>query len=75
MPVARGAITGFSDFHTRVHIYRSIIEGINFALMDGINEFERRTGMRSKELYLAGGRLAEQRDLPDNGRYVRPSGI
>lgn len=55
MPVARGAITGFSDFHTRVHIYRSIIEGINFALMDGINEFERRTGMRSKELYLAGG--------------------
>lgn len=55
MPVARGAIIGFSDFHTRIHIYRAIIEGINFALMEGINEFERRTGLRSKEVYLAGG--------------------
>ncbi len=55
MPVARGAMIGFSDFHTRMHIYRAIIEGINFALMDGINEFERRSGIRSKGLYLSGG--------------------
>lgn len=55
MPVARGAIIGFSDYHTRLHIYRAIIEGINFALMDGINAFERRSGIRSKELYLGGG--------------------
>lgn len=55
MPAARGAIIGFSDFHTRIHIYRAIIEGINFALMEGIREIERRSGVKTKALYLAGG--------------------
>ena len=27
MPTARGAVIGFSDLHTRIHIYRAIIEG------------------------------------------------
>ncbi|NCB33724.1 MAG: carbohydrate kinase, partial [Erysipelotrichia bacterium] len=34
-PNARGSVIGFSDVHTRIHIYRAIIEGIGFALMDG----------------------------------------
>ena len=37
MPNAKGSVIGFSDFHTRIHIYRAIIEGINFALMEGMN--------------------------------------
>ena len=55
MPTARGAVIGFSDCHTRIHIYRAIIEGINFALMDGMRLMERRAGHCFEEIYLGGG--------------------
>ncbi|QSX04854.1 FGGY-family carbohydrate kinase [Sedimentibacter sp. zth1] len=55
MPKARGAIIGFSDEHTRQHIYRAIIEGINFALMDGLYTLQRRAKIKVKYLYVAGG--------------------
>lgn len=55
MPVAKGAIIGFSDVHTRVHIYRAIIEGINFALMYGLKRLEKKSGVAIKEIYLGGG--------------------
>ena len=55
MPSARGAAIGFSDAHTRIHIYRAIIEGINFALMDGMKQLEKRAGHKFKEIYLGGG--------------------
>ncbi|RRD95740.1 carbohydrate kinase [Clostridiales bacterium COT073_COT-073] len=55
MPVARGAVIGFSDVHTRVHIYRAIIEGINFALMHGLKKLEKKSGVKIKEIYLGGG--------------------
>ena len=55
MPVAKGAVIGFSDVHTRVHIYRAIIEGINFALMHGLQKLEKSSGIRVKEIYLGGG--------------------
>ncbi|MDD6193728.1 MAG: FGGY-family carbohydrate kinase [Lachnospiraceae bacterium] len=55
MPTARGAVIGFSDQHTRIHIYRAIIEGINFALLDGMRLMERRSGHRFEEIYLGGG--------------------
>ena len=55
MPTARGAVIGFSDRHTRIHIYRAIIEGINFALMDGLRLMEKRAGHKFREIYLGGG--------------------
>ena len=55
MPKARGAIIGFSDSHTRIHIYRAIVEGINFALLDGLLTMERRGGVKIKRLFVAGG--------------------
>lgn len=55
MPSARGAVIGFSDQHTRIHIYRAIIEGINFALMDGMRLMEKRAGHEFEEIYLGGG--------------------
>lgn len=42
MPEAKGAVIGLSDVHTRIHLYRAIIEGINFALMDGMRHMEKR---------------------------------
>lgn len=55
MPVAKGAVIGFSDVHTRLHIYRAIIEGINFALMDGMRLLEKQSGHRFLEIYVGGG--------------------
>ena len=55
MPTARGALIGFSDCHTRAHIYRAIIEGINFALMDGMRMIEKRAGHQMDSVYLGGG--------------------
>jgi len=55
MPNAKGSIIGFSDVHTRIHIYRAIIEGINFALMDGIKTLEKRMKVKTEGIYVAGG--------------------
>jgi len=55
MPKARGAIIGFSDMHTRAHIYRAIVEGINFALMDGLYTMQKRGKVNIKKLFVAGG--------------------
>lgn len=54
-PEAKGSIIGFGDVHTRVHIYRAIIEGINFALMDGVESIEKKSGKRIKRITVSGG--------------------
>ncbi len=55
MPFAKGSIIGFSDVHTRIHIYRAIIEGINYDLYCGMKGLEKRAGTKIKTLYVAGG--------------------
>jgi sugar (pentulose or hexulose) kinase len=55
MPFAKGAIIGLSDVHTRIHLYRAIIEGINFALMEGMRSLEKRGGLQVKEIFVGGG--------------------
>jgi len=55
MPKARGAAIGLSDAHTRIHLYRAIIEGINFALIDGLNTMQRRGKVKINKLFVAGG--------------------
>ncbi len=54
-PEARGAIIGFSDVHTRAHLYRAILEGLAYALRDGKERTERRTGIPITELRVSGG--------------------
>lgn len=54
-PEARGAIIGFSDVHTRVHMYRAIVEGIAFALRDGLEGIEKRQHHKVKEIRVSGG--------------------
>lgn len=55
MPDAKGAVIGLSDVHTRIHLYRAIIEGINFALMDGMRHMEKRGGFKFEEIRVGGG--------------------
>lgn len=52
---ARGAIIGFNDSHTHLHIYRAIIEGIGFALLEGKYKIEKKSGKTIKKLMISGG--------------------
>lgn len=54
-PEAKGAIIGFGDVHTRAHLYRSILEGIAYALREGKERIEKRTGIPITALMVSGG--------------------
>lgn len=54
-PEAKGAMIGFGDVHTRAHIYRAIIEGIGYALREGKELSERKTGIKITKLMVSGG--------------------
>lgn len=54
-PNGRGSIIGFSDVHTRIHLYRAIIEGIGFALLDGLKDIEKRGKFKVDEIFVGGG--------------------
>lgn len=54
-PLAKGAIVGFSDYHTRHHIYRAIIEGIAFALLEGLKGIENKQHQKIEKIRVSGG--------------------
>ncbi len=54
-PEARGAIIGFGDVHTRAHIYRAILEGLAYGLLEGKDRISQRTHVPVTELRVAGG--------------------
>jgi sugar (pentulose or hexulose) kinase len=54
-PEAKGAMIGFSDIHTRAHIYRAIIEGIGFALREGKELSEYKSNVKITKLMVSGG--------------------
>lgn len=54
-PEAKGAIIGFSDVHTRAHIYRAMLEGLAYALREGKERTEKRAGVTINALRVAGG--------------------
>ncbi len=54
-PEARGAVIGFSDVHTRAHLYRAILEGLAYALRDGKERTEKRSRIAIDQIRIAGG--------------------
>jgi sugar (pentulose or hexulose) kinase len=54
-PEAKGAIIGFGDVHTRAHVYRAILEGLAYALREGKERIEQRSGVPITELRVSGG--------------------
>ena len=52
---AKGAVIGFGDVHTRAHLYRSILEGLTYALKDGALLTQKRTGVKIEKLRVSGG--------------------
>ncbi len=60
-PEAKGAIIGFGDVHTRAHVYRSILEGLAYALREGKERIEGRSRTPIRSLRVSGG--GSQSDL------------
>jgi sugar (pentulose or hexulose) kinase len=54
-PEAKGAIIGFGDVHTRAHIYQAMLEGLAYALREGAERIEKRSGVKIKTLRVSGG--------------------
>lgn len=54
-PEAKGAVIGFGDVHTRGHIYRSILEGLGYALREGKERIESKTNIPITALRVSGG--------------------
>ena len=54
-PDSYGAIIGFSDYHTKYHIYRAIIEGICLELYMSMKAMERRGKKHIEEIFVGGG--------------------
>ncbi len=54
-PYGKGAVFGFGDVHTRAHLYRSILEGIVFALYAGAVHTTRKTKTALSVVRASGG--------------------
>lgn len=54
-PEAKGAIIGFGDVHSRAHLYRSILEGLAYALREGKERIEKKTRIPVTSLRVSGG--------------------
>lgn len=54
-PEAKGAIIGWSDVHTKVHLYRAIVEGVAFGIQEGFLGMQKRMKHRVKEIRVSGG--------------------
>ncbi|MCL2630137.1 MAG: FGGY-family carbohydrate kinase [Firmicutes bacterium] len=55
LPEARGTMIGFTAAHTAVHVYRALIEGINFELKKGMEVLEKQAKTKVKRLFVSGG--------------------
>ncbi len=54
-PEAKGSIIGFSDWHTKYHLYRAILEGIAYSLREGTEKIETKIGKRINKIHIGGG--------------------
>ncbi|MCW7753699.1 FGGY-family carbohydrate kinase [Desulfobotulus sp. H1] len=54
-PDAKGSLIGFGDVHTRAHVYRSVIEGLAYGLLDGLHRIEKKGGSGIQTLAVSGG--------------------
>ncbi len=54
-PEARVAVIGFTDAHARAHLFRAILEGLGYALREGSEHIQARTGVPVTSLRVSGG--------------------
>lgn len=55
IPEAKGTIIGFNDCHTKAHVYKSIVEGIGYALYEGLEYLEKKSRQKISKISVSGG--------------------
>ena len=70
-PDSLGAVIGFSDYHTRYHFYRAIIEGLCLELYMALRIMEDRSGLTIHEIRIGGVNGTAVNPLPYLPGYVR----
>lgn len=55
MPEAKGSILGFTDVHTRFHMYRAIVEGIGYGLREAMERIAKKACQNITEITVSGG--------------------
>ena len=55
IPEAKGTIIGFNDCHTKAHVYKSIVEGIGYALYEGLVYLEKKSRQKINKISVSGG--------------------
>ncbi len=54
-PSAKGAMIGFGDVHKKSHVYRAVIEGLGYALLDGLQTLEKKGKTKVNQVAVSGG--------------------
>ena len=54
-PATKGSVIGFGDIHTRAHLYRSIVEGLCYALKEGVEITAKKNRVPITEIRATGG--------------------
>ena len=54
-PDTSGAIIGWTDDHSKEHLYKAILESIAYALRDGLEIIQKHMKTQVKEIYVVGG--------------------
>ncbi|MEW6531194.1 MAG: FGGY-family carbohydrate kinase [Thermodesulfobacteriota bacterium] len=54
-PEAKGAMIGFGDVHRKPHVYRAVIEGLGYALLEGLRSIENVGKHRTERVAVSGG--------------------
>ena len=54
-PDGKGAMIGFGDVHTKAHVYRAVIEGLGYALLDGLHRIEKKGKIKFTKVSVSGG--------------------
>lgn len=52
---AKGAMIGFGDVHKKEHVYRAVIEGLAYGLLDGMKKLEKRGNFEFENIAVSGG--------------------
>ena len=54
-PLAKGAMIGFGDVHKKAHVYRAIVEGLAFGLLEGMHKMQKRGKAAFSKVAVSGG--------------------
>ncbi|MDY6019679.1 MAG: FGGY-family carbohydrate kinase [Anaerococcus sp.] len=54
-PNAKGIITGITDMQNPVHLYRAIMEGLAYALREGLEIMTSKSHSKPQKIYIVGG--------------------